>query len=135
VADLLRKAGITAPLEQVAAESAPITELVGERAEHVRPAPIQAAPQQQRSSKPRTGQGQGNGRGGRAGGSGQGSDRNSSSQNRDRAASTSSQGRPVYSTGTGQPSTAHSPRTGQSARPTGSRRAQHNGTRSGAPRG
>ena len=48
VADLLRKAGITAPLEQVGAESAPITELVGERAEYVRPAPVQA-PQQQRS--------------------------------------------------------------------------------------
>ena len=56
VADLLRKAGITAPLEQVGAESAPITELVGERAEYVRPAPVQA-PQQQRSSKPQLGSG------------------------------------------------------------------------------
>ena len=72
VTDLLRKAGITAPLEQVGAESAPITELVGERAEHVRPAPVQA-PQQQRSGggrprngggAPRTGAPSGGGRGG-----------------------------------------------------------------------
>ena len=62
VTDLLRKAGIQVPLEQVTAEAAPISELVGERAEHVRPAPVQAAPQQ-RSSKPRSNQSQG----GRAG--------------------------------------------------------------------
>ena len=43
VTDLLRKAGIQAPLEQVTAEAAPISALVGERAEHVRPAPVQAA--------------------------------------------------------------------------------------------
>ncbi|MCR2764432.1 DEAD/DEAH box helicase [Microbacterium sp. zg.B48] len=148
VADLLRKAGIQAPLEQVTAESAPITELVGERAEHVRPAPIQAEPQ--RSGKPRTGQtsqgrgGQGRGgqgRGGNAGGASAGrggaaAGRGGAAGGRDRAAAGSApHARPVYSTGTGQPAAAHNPRAGQAARPTGNRRAQHNGTRSGAPRG
>ncbi len=146
VADLLRKAGITAPLEQVGAESAPITELVGERAEYVRPAPVQA-PQQQRSSKPRSAQtgqgrgGQGNGRGGQgrggsaSGSTGRGGNAAGSAQGRDRSATGSGSARPIYSTGTGQPSHAHNPRPAQAARPTGSRRAQHNGTRSGAPRG
>jgi len=144
VADLLRKAGITAPLEQVGAESAPITELVGERAEYVRPAPVQA-PQQQRSSKPKSAQtsqgrgGQGNGRGGQGrGGNASGSTgrgASGSAQGRDRNATGSGAARPIYSTGTGQPSHAHNPRPAQAARPTGSRRAQHNGTRSGAPRG
>ena len=143
VADLLRKAGITAPLEQVGAESAPITELVGERAEYVRPAPVQA-PQQQRSSKPRTAQaGQSNGRGGQGQGRGRGNASGStgrgaagSARGGDRNAAAASGGsRPMYSTGTGQPSHAHNPRPAQAARPTGARRAQHNGTRSGAPRG
>ena len=143
VADLLRKAGITAPLEQVGAESAPITELVGERAEYVRPAPVQA-PQQQRSSKPKSAQstqgrgGQGTGRGGQGrGGNASGSTGRggSTSTGRDRNATGSGAARPIYSTGTGQPAHAHNPRPAQAARPTGSRRAQHNGTRSGAPRG
>ena len=142
VADLMRKAGITAPLEQVGAESAPITELVGERAEYVKPAPVQA-PQQQRPSKPRNGQpsqGQGNGRGGQGRGRGGASASTgrggaASSRGGDRNATAASGGsRPMYSTGTGQPSHAHNPRPAQ-ARPTGSRRAQHSGTRSGAPRG
>jgi superfamily II DNA/RNA helicase len=146
VTDLLRKAGITAPLEQVTPEAAPISELVGERAEHVRPAPIQAAPQQQRSSKPRTGQsqgrgGQGNGRSGQgrgsaAGSTGRGGSSAGAARDRDRSGGAVSGGsRPMYSTGTGQPSHAHNPRPAQAARPTGARRAQHNGTRSGAPRG
>nr|WP_102192327.1 DEAD/DEAH box helicase [Microbacterium aurantiacum] len=46
VKDLLRKASITAPLEDVTAGA--VNELVGERAEHVRPAPIvQQQPQRQ----------------------------------------------------------------------------------------
>jgi len=147
VADLLRKAGITAPLEQVGAESAPITALVGERAEWVKPAPVQA-PQQQRPSKPRNGQpaqGQNNGRGGQGNGrgrgnasaaNGRGGAAGSTGRGGDRNATAASGGsRPMYSTGTGQPSHAHNPRPAQAARPTGSRRAQHNGTRSGAPRG
>ncbi len=154
VADLLRKAGIQAPLEQVAAESAPISELVGERAEHVRPAPVQAP--QQRQSKPKSGQGQpgraGQGRGGQGrGGNGRGGDTAGSTQQGrggagrgGKAAGSTQQGRsgnasgstqhsrPVYSTGTGQAGhAAHNP----TARSTGSRRAQHSGTRSGAPRG
>jgi superfamily II DNA/RNA helicase len=143
VTDLLRKAGIAAPLEQVTAEAAPIAELVGERAEHVRPAPVQAAPPQ-RPAKPRSdGQG-GNGRGrsggsgqgrGRSGGSGQSRERAGAGQNRERSGAGASHGRAVYSTGTGQPSTgAPSPRAGQPARPAGARRAPHSGTRSGAPR-
>jgi superfamily II DNA/RNA helicase len=145
VADLLRKAGITAPLEQVAAESAPITELVGERAEYVRPAPVQA-PQQQRPGKPRSaqagqgqgrgGQGNGRGRGNASGSTGRGGSSAGSARGGDRNAAPASGGsRPMYSTGTGQPSHAHNPRPAQAARPTGARRAQHNGTRSGAPRG
>ena len=100
VADLLRKAGITAPLEQVGAESAPITELVGERAEYVRPAPVQA-PQQQRSSKPKSaqttqGRGQGNGRGG------QGRGGNASGSTGRGNASGSAQGRDRNATGFGR---------------------------------
>ncbi len=45
VNDLLRKAGITAPLEQVGAESAPIVELVGESAPSTsRPPPCRPSP-------------------------------------------------------------------------------------------
>ncbi|MGW9156634.1 DEAD/DEAH box helicase [Microbacterium sp. NPDC055665] len=53
VKDLLRKAAITAPLEDVT--TAAITALVPERAPHVRPAPVQAPQQQQQrqSSKQR----------------------------------------------------------------------------------
>ena len=49
VKDLLRKAAITAPLENLTTDA--VTELVPERAPHVRPAPPQ--PQQQRSAKQR----------------------------------------------------------------------------------
>ena len=142
VADLMRKAGITAPLEQVGAESAPITELVGERAEYVeartragsaaaasvqapcrsavagqgrpsaaRAVAVVARPPRPAAAAPRRARG---------------GDRN--------ATAASGGSRPMYSTGTGQPSHAHNPRPAQ-ARPTGSRRAQHSGTRSGAPRG
>ncbi|WP_251048887.1 DEAD/DEAH box helicase [Microbacterium sp. ISL-103] len=45
VKDLLRKAAISAALEDVT--SAAVTELVPERAPHVRPAPVQAQPQRQ----------------------------------------------------------------------------------------
>ena len=155
VNDLLRKAGITAPLEQVGAESAPIVELVGERAEYVTPAPVQAQPQ--RAAKPRTGQARGTGQSGRpaergersgqgrgrgnAGGSGRGGNAagsgraasagrgkgTGSAQGTGRAASGTGQARPVYSTGTGQP--AQNNFTPRASRPTGSRRAQHSGTR------
>jgi len=45
VKDLLRKAAISAPLEPVTTDA--VTELVPERAAHVRPAPVQAQPQRQ----------------------------------------------------------------------------------------
>jgi superfamily II DNA/RNA helicase len=48
VKDLLRKAAISAPLEDVT--TAAVTALVPERAPHVRPAPVQAPQQQQRQS-------------------------------------------------------------------------------------
>ena len=72
VKDLLRKAKVTAPLEPVTASHAAVAELVGERAPHVTPAPVQV--QQQRPA--RTGGGEsasgGRGRGGRGAGQGQG---------------------------------------------------------------
>ena len=54
VKDLLRKAAITAPLEDVTA--AAVTELVPERAAHVRPAPVQAQPQRQTKQRPAGGE-------------------------------------------------------------------------------
>ncbi|MET0673693.1 MAG: DEAD/DEAH box helicase [Microbacterium pygmaeum] len=159
VADLLKKAGITAPLEQVTAHAASITELVGQPADHVTPAPIQAAPQ--RTAKPRTagaggqggsGRGGQGGRGGSTGGRGQGGARGgqgsrdgqagsgrsgkaSGSSSHSRGAAAPAAGsRPFYSTGTGQAG-AHNPGAGQTERPRGPRRASHNGQRSGAPRG
>ncbi|WP_448720119.1 DEAD/DEAH box helicase [Microbacterium natoriense] len=54
VKDLLRKAAITAPLEDVTA--AAVTELVPERAAHVRPAPVQAQPQRQAKQRPAGGE-------------------------------------------------------------------------------
>jgi superfamily II DNA/RNA helicase len=74
VQDLLRRAKITAPLEQVAADAGTVAELVGEPAEYVKPAPPQQ--QQTQSSKPRKAQGAGQqpakqggrGRGGRSAG-------------------------------------------------------------------
>ena len=89
VTDLLRKAGIQAPLEQVTAEAAPISALVGERAEHVRPAPVQAAPQRQ--SKPKSAQTQ-QGRGGQGRG-GQGRGQGAGSTQHGRGGNASSQGR------------------------------------------
>ncbi|HAQ59264.1 MAG TPA: DEAD/DEAH box helicase [Microbacterium sp.] len=56
VADLLRKANITAPLEKVRADDAPVLTLVGEVAAHVKPAPIVAgthAPQRPRGTSGR----------------------------------------------------------------------------------
>ncbi len=79
VKDLLRKAAISAPLEDVTA--AAVTELVPERAPHVRPAPVQAQQQQRASSKQRPAGGERNGaanppsrrrRRPRSGGAGQG---------------------------------------------------------------
>jgi superfamily II DNA/RNA helicase len=155
VADLLRKAAITAPLEQVSAEAATISELVGERAEYVKPAPVQAP--QQRASKPKSaaGQGSGGGSGQRRGGrgaqgasagrsadssaNGRGGRTSGSPQRHERTSSGAAPSRTVYSTGTGRPGhgshAGHNPRGGQAARPAGPRRAQHNGRRSGAPRG
>ncbi|KHK95673.1 DEAD/DEAH box helicase [Microbacterium mangrovi] len=49
VQDLLRRAKITAPLEPVAADSATVTELVGEPAAYVKPEPVQ--PKQQQPAK------------------------------------------------------------------------------------
>ncbi|GAA1924814.1 hypothetical protein GCM10009775_16370 [Microbacterium aoyamense] len=66
VKDLLRKAQVTAPLEPVTASHAAVSELVGERAPHVTPAPVQPQ-QQQRSARKPAGGGQGGGRGGRSG--------------------------------------------------------------------
>ncbi|WJL96683.1 DEAD/DEAH box helicase [Microbacterium sp. ET2] len=60
VGDLLRKAQVTAPLEQVAADDATVAALVGAVAEHVTPAPLVAT----------TGRGGGNGGGGGRGRSG-----------------------------------------------------------------
>ncbi len=57
VKDLLRKASITAPLEDVTAGA--VTELVGERAEHVRPAPIVQQQPQRQAPKQRPGGGVG----------------------------------------------------------------------------
>nr|WP_201469311.1 DEAD/DEAH box helicase [Microbacterium hydrocarbonoxydans] len=51
VKDLLRKAAITAALEPLTSDA--VTELVPERAPHVRPAPVQAPQQQRPSSKQR----------------------------------------------------------------------------------
>ncbi len=92
VKDLLRKAQISVPLEDASADA--VTALVGERAAHVRPAPVQAQPQRQapkqrssatrepagantpparRSRRPRPqGQGAGAGAGRSGGGRGQG---------------------------------------------------------------
>jgi len=88
VKDLLRKAAISAALEDVTA--AAVNELVPERAEHVRPAPVQAQqPQRQAKQRPAGGEragaatpparrrrprsgGQGGGQGGQAGFSRQG---------------------------------------------------------------
>ncbi|MFY9714866.1 MAG: DEAD/DEAH box helicase, partial [Microbacterium sp.] len=57
VKDLLRKASITAPLEDVTAGA--VAELVGERAEHVRPAPIVQQQPQRQAPKQRPGGGVG----------------------------------------------------------------------------
>ena len=165
VVDLLRKAGIQAPLEQVTAHAALITELVGEPAEHVTPAPVQAQPQ--RAAKPRSSAGGGGGRGGRdqsAGGQGGSTGRGGRSgqgghgrteQGRN-AAKTGSGGRGGKSSGgtahgrggaaastgsrvfysTGSGQPgSHNPGAGQTERPRGPRRASHDGQRSGAPRG
>lgn len=51
VKDLLRKAQITAPLEDVTADAPAVAELVGERAPHIKAAPVQ---QQQRPAKKKT---------------------------------------------------------------------------------
>ncbi|MGM7678281.1 DEAD/DEAH box helicase [Microbacterium sp. A94] len=51
VKDLLRKAQITAELEQVNSDI--VDELVGERAPHVKPAPVQQQQQRQQPKKPR----------------------------------------------------------------------------------
>ncbi|OIH95417.1 DEAD/DEAH box helicase [Curtobacterium sp. MCBA15_001] len=74
VAQMMRKAAITAKPQQVTATSAPVTALVGEIApvRHVAEAPVQQQPQrrQQSASSDSAGQGRGRGRGrgGRAGG-------------------------------------------------------------------
>ena len=69
VKDLLRRARITAPFEQVSAQSAAVDELVGERAPHVEPAPPQQPTQPQaKSGGSRNGRsrgGRGRSRGGR----------------------------------------------------------------------
>ena len=162
VADLLRKAGIQVPLEQVTPQAALITELVGEPAEHVTPAPVQAQPQ--RAAKPRSaagsagggrgGRGQGAGgqagsagRGGRGGqgrtdqgrsgaktGGGRGGQASGATTHGRGGAAASTGSRVFYSTGTGQPG-SHNPGAGQTERPRGPRRASHSGQRSGAPRG
>ncbi|TQK20761.1 superfamily II DNA/RNA helicase [Microbacterium sp. SLBN-154] len=67
VGDLLRKAQVTAPLEQVAADDATVAALVGTVAEHVTPAPVAAA----------TGRSGGNSGGGGRGRSGAGAARTS----------------------------------------------------------
>ncbi|MFS0893225.1 DEAD/DEAH box helicase [Microbacterium sp. 179-I 3D3 NHS] len=54
VKDLLRKAAITAPLENVTADA--VAGLVPERAPHVRPAPVPAQPQRQAKQRPAGGE-------------------------------------------------------------------------------
>ncbi|MGM1017637.1 MAG: DEAD/DEAH box helicase [Actinomycetota bacterium] len=101
VKDLLRKAQITAPLEPVTPAS--VTDLVGERAAHVRPAPVVAAAQRP-SQKPRSAAGRDQGsastpparrrrrpRPGGSGGAGQGVARQGGGQGRQ--GGRSSQGR------------------------------------------
>ena len=145
VADLLRKAGITAPLEQVGAESAAdhrarrrarrVRE-AGPRAGTAAAALVQAPCGSGRpGQRARTARAQGRGRGNASGSTGRGGAAGSARGGDRNATAASGGSRPMYSTGTGQPSHAHNPRPAQAARPTGSRRAQHNGTRSGAPRG
>jgi superfamily II DNA/RNA helicase len=53
LADLMRKAGIQAPVQPVTSTSAAVRDLVGEVAAHVKPAPRAVSTQPQRSSKPR----------------------------------------------------------------------------------
>ena len=101
VKDLLRKAAISAPLEDVTA--AAVTALVPERAPHVRPAPVQAPQQQRQSSKQRPAGGERNGaanppsrrrRRPRSGASGNGQGGGYSTQsNQSRQGGRSSQGR------------------------------------------
>ncbi len=55
VKDLLRKAQITAPLEEVTADAPAVAELVGERAPHVKPAPAQKQQQRPAKKKPAAG--------------------------------------------------------------------------------
>ncbi|WP_144760769.1 DEAD/DEAH box helicase [Curtobacterium sp. 9128] len=75
VAQMMRKAAITAKPQQVSATSAPVTELVGEVApiRHVAEAPVQQQqPRRQQAASSETagqGRGRGRGRGGRTGGS------------------------------------------------------------------
>jgi superfamily II DNA/RNA helicase len=121
VADLLRKAQITAPLEPVTADAATIAELVGEPAPHVKPQPV--APQQQRQGGGRGGQG-----GGRAGRKPQSADRANGAARRDESRSGGRRGgRPVGSSHT-QPA----PRHGHPAQPghsgQGSQRRDGHGT-------
>ena len=53
VSDLLRKAKVAAPLEQVTAEHAAVAALVGDPAPHVTPAPVQSQPQRPARSRSR----------------------------------------------------------------------------------
>jgi superfamily II DNA/RNA helicase len=68
VKDLLRKANVTAPLEPVKAKDAAVSDLVGEPAAHVTPAPVTAAA----ATKPGQGRRRGNGGSGNGAGRGNG---------------------------------------------------------------
>lgn len=77
VTDLLRQAKITAPLERVAPDGTEVTGLVGEKAPHVTPAPVQEQRSHStnaggRGRSGRSGQGERSGQGGQGRGAGHG---------------------------------------------------------------